>query len=138
MLLALGPALPACSATPPAPAPNMQTLSGTVTTRVRMAIPPDAEIRVALIEIPGGSAPATVFAETRFAAGGRQVPLPFSLAYDAARVEPGRSYALTADIRVRDRIVFRTTGPHPALARDAPTTGIVLPLEPMLSTQPGG
>ena len=138
MLLALGPALPACSATPPSPAPNMQTLTGTVTTRVRMAIPPDADVRVALIEIAGGNAPATVFAETRFTAGGRQVPIPFSLPYDAARVDAGRTYALTADIRVRDRIVFRTTGTHPALTRDAPTTGIVLPLEPMLSTQPGG
>ena len=57
----------------------MKTLNGTLTYRQRIAIPPQTEATVRLVDVSRADAPATVIAETRFKTEGRQVPLPFRL-----------------------------------------------------------
>jgi putative lipoprotein len=95
--------LPACTSVEPAPAAAAaaprKVLQGSVIYRERVALPDNAQIKVQLVDATTSAAPA-VFAETTFAAAGRQVPVPFSLPVDNVKVEPGRVLALRATILV--------------------------------------
>jgi putative lipoprotein len=74
------------------------TLEGTVAYRERMALPPDARIAVEVRDVSRQDTASILIASTAFAADGRQVPIPFSLTYDAARIEPRNTYAVSAHI----------------------------------------
>ncbi|TCM43245.1 YbaY family lipoprotein [Novosphingobium sp. ST904] len=103
LILPLIAAMSACTApaatSPPAGASaSMETLNGTVAYRERIALQPDARVKVTLADVGRMDAPATVIAETEFASEGRQVPLPFALSYDPARLAPNGTYAVSARI----------------------------------------
>lgn len=87
----------AATAARPAPA-TLVTLSGSATYRERIALPPDARLTVRISDVSRMDAPAAVIAETQVAAKGRQVPLPFSVDYDPARIDPRGRYAVSARI----------------------------------------
>lgn len=83
---------------PPPPQAQMVTLSGTVAYRERMALPHDAQVTVRIEDVSLADAPARIIASTTFAAGGRQVPLPFQISYDASLLREGNRYAVSARI----------------------------------------
>src|SRR6266498_4184990 len=95
-------------------APNSQSsaeggvVSGTVSYRERMALPPDAVIQVQLSDVSLQDAPAPVIAETTVEPEGRQVPLLFELRYDPKKIDPKRSYAVRAGIRSGGQLLFTT------------------------------
>lgn len=73
------------------------TISGELSYRARIALPPHSE---ALIELRDDTVPAApVLAEQRFVLDGRQVPIPFELLVEAANLD-GRSYALHGGILI--------------------------------------
>jgi putative lipoprotein len=91
--------LAACATTPqPGPEPDMVTLTGTATYRERIALPPDSRLIVTISDVSLADAPSVTIAQTEVKTEGRQVPLPFSLSYDPARIESGRRYAVAARI----------------------------------------
>lgn len=83
-------ALAGCAAPSPAPEPPIVTVSGTLTYRARIALPPQAQAIVELREDPVDTGP--VVASRRIALEGRQVPVPFELAVERARLAPGKTY----------------------------------------------
>jgi putative lipoprotein len=89
--------LAACASTG-APTPGSVTLTGTATYLQRIALPPDSRLVVTISDVSLADAPSTTIAETETATAGRQMPLPFSLTYDPARIEPRRTYAVSARI----------------------------------------
>lgn len=95
-----------------------RTLSGTVTYREQIALPPGAVVEVSLLDVSLADAPSRTIAHTRIAAR-RQVPIPFRLRFNDAVIRPGRRYALRAEIRVRGQLWFTTTEHHAALVPDA-------------------
>jgi putative lipoprotein len=56
------------------------------------------------------------------AANGRQVPLPFALTVDPARVNADRPYGIRAVIRAGGQTLFETPEPTPVLTQGAPAT----------------
>jgi putative lipoprotein len=101
-------------------------LAGTVTYRERMALPPDATIDVRLEDVSRADAPATVLAEQRIAAEGRQVPIPFELRYPPERIEPNRAYGVRAEIRAPGgELMFTTATHHGVLQGGAALSGTV-------------
>lgn len=88
-----------------------RTLHGDVVYRERMALPPDARVTVQLLDVSLADAPSQTIAETRFRPRG-QVPIPYSLRFDAAKLKPRHSYALRATISVGDRLWFTSTSRH--------------------------
>lgn len=88
-----------------------RTLHGSILYRERMALPPDARVEVQLLDVSRADAPSRTIAETRFRPRG-QVPIPYSLRFDAAKLKPGHSYALRATISVGDRLWFTSTSRH--------------------------
>jgi putative lipoprotein len=93
---------------------------------VRLALPPQAVIKVQLVDVSKADAPAEVIAEQVINANGRQVPFAFSLLYDPAAINPGRTYALQARIEVDGQLWFTNTSRYPV------TPGATAPVEMIL------
>lgn len=96
----------------PQPEPTVP-LTGMVTYRERMALPPDAELTVTLHRKTSGG--RMLVAEERASTEGRNVPLPFSIACPAAD-SSNMSYELEAAISSGGTALFATTRPlmvHP-------------------------
>ena len=109
--------------------PGSPLITGTLTYRVRMALPPDAAIDVRLENVTLADAPAKVIAENVFAAAGKQVPISFQLPYPAKEIQPSHRYYVRARITEGDKLLFDTTQAYPVLTNGAPST-VTLVLTP--------
>jgi putative lipoprotein len=94
-------------------------ITGSVTYRVRMALPPNAAIDVRLEDVSRADAPAAVVAENIFAAEGKQIPIPFQLPYSANDIQASHRYQVRAQITVEDKLLFVTTTAYPVLTNGA-------------------
>ena len=91
-------------------------VSGQALYRERIALPPTAVFEAVLEDVSRADAPAEVLGEARVAPAG-QVPIPFRIAYDPARIDPAHSYAVRARILVDGRLWFTTTDAYRVLTR---------------------
>lgn len=110
-MLAVGmvaaPLLAACATIPPAEQPV--TVTGSITYRERIALPPTAQVEIALADVSLADAPSTTVARQSFTADGRQVPFAFSLTVDQRQLDPRHSYAVSARISdASGRLMFIT------------------------------
>lgn len=86
----------------------MAQLNGTVSYRERIALPPEAQIRVAIEDISKADSSSLVVAE-QIIHPSTQVPVPFAIRYDAHAISAGKHYALVAEIRdVANGLLWRT------------------------------
>lgn len=90
----------------PAEEPSFGTVAGTITYLVRMALPAQAVIEVQLQDVSRADAPATVVAQEKFALGQRSAPVPFTLKYDTAKIDPKHTYAVNAKILLAGELRF--------------------------------
>lgn len=112
-----------CNLVKPAPAaPGV--VSGTVTYLQRVALPPTAVIEVKLQDVSRADAPATLIAEQKITAEGKQVPIPFELKFDPAKIEPKHRYTVSARILVGDQLRFISDKAYPVLAGGAGASGV--------------
>lgn len=95
------------------------TITGSVTYRARIALPPDAVVNVRLEDVSKADAPATMIAERFINTEGRQVPIPFSFVFDADKIESNRRYQVRATIKSGDNLLFTTTSAYPVLTHGA-------------------
>ena len=126
LLLPILAALSACQA-PGGPAAETAaarvTLNGTVAYRQRIALPPDARLKVTLSDVSLMDVAAPVIAETEIATAGRQVPIPFALDYDPARIAPRHTYAVAARITdAAGKLLWITDTHHDLPAPGTPVT----------------
>lgn len=80
-------------------------ITGVVYYRERMAVPPEAEVRVSLEDVSLADTAAVRIAETRFQARGGP-PYAFALGYDPSKIESHRLYTLRASIRLGEKLLF--------------------------------
>jgi putative lipoprotein len=106
---------PGAAGAPPA------RVTGTVTYLQRVALPPEAVIKVQLLDVSRADAPAAVLGEQVITAGGRQVPFAFEIAYDPARIDPRMTYAVSARIEEGGRLRFVSDQRHAVITRGAPS-----------------
>lgn len=92
--------------------PTVRTISGTVTYRERVALPPGAVVTVRVLDVSRADAPATVLAAGAFAVEG-QVPVPYALTVDAADV--GEQAMVTVWARLRSAVGTWQTDTHNAV-----------------------
>lgn len=85
------------------------TVSGRVTYNDRRALPANAVVTVQLTDVSRAGAPAQVIAEQVIPANGAQVPISFSLAYDAARINAGGLYSIQANIKIDGVLRYTST-----------------------------
>jgi len=94
-------------------AQTVRTLQGSVTYRERMRVPPEAMVSVSLLDVSKMDVPAKVISSAEFPAAGGP-PFAFALTYDAKQIEPGRTYSVSASIKLDGRLMFVTDTHHPA------------------------
>lgn len=100
------------------------TLTGDVTYRERIALPPGGTLSVTLIDLAAPDKPR-VSAKAPIASPG-QVPLTFTMIFEDKVVVAGNAYALVAEISGEDGTVwFRNAEPY-AVAPLAPATPILI------------
>jgi len=96
-------------------------VTGSVTYLQRVALPPTATIKAQLVDVSRMDAPAGVLGEQLIAAGGRQVPFAFEIAYDPAKIVANHSYAVQARIEDDGKLRFISDQRYAVLTRGAPT-----------------
>jgi len=101
-------------------AANSAAVTGTVAYRERIAMPEDALLTIQLQDVSQADAPAKVIAEQRVAFAGHQVPLTFELPYDPAKIDPKRSYVLSARITVDGQLMFLNTTAYRVITQGNP------------------
>lgn len=107
LITAASVALITAAATPNAS--GSPVITGTISYLARIALPPQAEIEVKLVDAARMDAPATVIAEQTFTADGRQVPLAFELPYDGADISPMGRHQIQVRITVDGALRFIST-----------------------------
>jgi len=80
-------------------------LTGTITYREHIALPPGARVEVQLVDASDENVAAPLVAERLIDEPG-QVPIAFSLAYDPASIRSSHTYALRVRIRVGEDVWF--------------------------------
>lgn len=101
----------------PAPRRTYETLSGIILYRERIALPPDAEVEIRLLDITRPGRPPEVIAEQSMRRIG-QVPIPFRLRYCVEDIDSRNRYALQALIRIDDEIAWTNDALIPVLDGD--------------------
>lgn len=125
-------------AVPSASTAAQRIIAGEVLYRERIALPPDAVVVVTLADVSLADAPSTTIAEQTIDPTG-QVPIRFSLAFDEAAIQPGRTYALQARIKVGETLWFINDVRHAIdpLAANEPQT-MLLKMVRQSQDQSGG
>jgi len=105
---------------------QQMNVTGTVTYRERMTLPPDAAIDVRLEDTSVQDAPAKLIGESIFAAQGQQVPIPFQVSFNTADVNPAHIYQLRANITINGTETFASTSAYPVITHGAPMSANVV------------
>ena len=113
-----------------AAAERQAVLSGTVTYRERIALPPNARVEVRLEDVSQADAPADEIAAQTIAANGKQVPIPFALRYSPQNIDSGHRYAVRASITSAEgELMFTTTTHYAVLTGGAADTNVEIVVE---------
>lgn len=105
-------------------------VSGTVSYRPFIALTPGQTVTVQLLRFPDTGEPAIVIGEQVIEIVDQQVPVPFSIEYDPAQIDPNASYGLQATITFEDgTLQFATPQAVPVITRGNPTHNIELLVE---------
>jgi putative lipoprotein len=114
-----------CSYTEKRPFGSDNYVTGTVTYFERMALKPDADVTVKLIDATASEGPGEVIvSQQSFRSAGKQVPLNFELPYREDRISREHRYELHARIVVGGRLSWFTRAGVPALTQGAPRDDI--------------
>ncbi|NEX92120.1 YbaY family lipoprotein [Caulobacter sp. 17J65-9] len=120
-LCALG-LLAACASPEKAEPAAASAVTGTVTYRERILLPPTSTLTVRLEDVSRADAPATTLAEQTRVIGPNAPPYPFRLKYEPGWIEPNHTYAVRAEIHEPDGTLrFTTTTRHAVLTQGAPS-----------------
>lgn len=107
------------TATPPA-ASSFLDISGSVSYRQRMALPPDAILVIRVQDTARPGARARTLAEQRIELGGRQVPVAFSTTIDRDLIGKSARVTVSARVESRGKLLLVSDKAYPALRNGEP------------------
>jgi uncharacterized lipoprotein YbaY/heat shock protein HslJ len=99
-------------------------VTGEVLYRERIALPPSAIVNVQLEDVSLADAPSVVIAEQQIDPMGKGPPYAFELTYDPAKIDQRFSYAVRAEIKDGDKLLFTTTQRYAVITQGNLTSGI--------------
>jgi putative lipoprotein len=108
-------------------------LDVTIAYRERIALPPDAEVDVQLLDVSRMDVAAVQLSGQRFKMTG--VPFSVTLPYDPALIDERMTYTVAARLFSGGEVIFRTTQAFPVLTRGSGTS-VELVLERMPASAP--
>ena len=95
-------------------------ISGSVMYRERIALPPDAVVKVRLEDVSSKGKHDRMIAKVNVPVEGKQVPITFVLPYDSAEINASHRYEVKAAIVTEDKTIFRSKG-YAVITNGAPT-----------------
>lgn len=98
-------------------------VTGEVLYRERIAMPEGAVVKVQVADVSKADAPADVIGEQVIENPGN-VPVKFSVPYDAAKIQPQYTYAVSARIEVNGKLEWISTTRIPVITNGAPTSNV--------------
>lgn len=96
-------------------------LNGTVTYRQRVALSPDAVVKVWLQDVSRPGLPVPEILDEQEIRTRGQVPIPFAMRYDPAGIDPAHTYTLLVRIYEGDRTRFTNAKVYPVITNGACT-----------------
>lgn len=99
---------------------QFSSVSGTVSYRERIALPPDALLIVQLQDVSKQDVPAVTIGQQTIPTQGRQVPFPFEIVYNRDTINPSHTYTVQAKIFVDNRLRFINTTSYPVITNGNP------------------
>lgn len=101
------------------------TVTGTVSYRERIMLPPNSVLTVRLQDVSRQDVPARLLGEQIYTTEGKQVPLPFEVPYNPDNIDERFSYNISARIEDGDGILrFISDTNNPVITRDNPTENV--------------
>ena len=116
LLLLLAASTVSAGGTPSKDSDNELMVTGTVTYRERIALPPDAVVLVQLRDVSLMDVAAKLVSE-QIIKPEHSVPIPFSLPYAAEDIDERMTYSVFASIRSGGRLLFITDRSYQVLTR---------------------
>jgi putative lipoprotein len=110
-------------------------VTGAVTYLQRSALPPDAILTVRLSDVSKTDAPAEVISEQTIPSEGKQVPFPYTLPYDPAKIVENYDYAVSARIESGGKLLFISTQRYAVITRGNPTENVEIVVQPVSEPQ---
>ncbi len=107
---------------------NLATLTGSVTYRERMALPENSMVTIVLQDTSKMDVSAETIAEMTIPTQGKQVPIDFSLDYDANKINPQNNYSLSTKITSGENLLWVNANHTPVITHDNPTSDIEIVL----------
>jgi uncharacterized lipoprotein YbaY len=95
-------------------------VTGTVTYRQRIALPPGAVVEVSLLDVSRADVPAVVIDKQEINPT-TQVPIPFTLNYDPAQIDERHAYAVQGRIMLDGKLWFTSTKRYAVITQGNPT-----------------
>ncbi|HEX5214460.1 MAG TPA: YbaY family lipoprotein [Vicinamibacterales bacterium] len=86
----------------------LQSITGSITYRERIALPPAAVVEVTIADVSRADAPAVVIGRQRIESPG-QVPIPFRVDYEPSAIDPRHRYSVRATIANGSELMFTST-----------------------------
>jgi putative lipoprotein len=122
----------------PVAAPATNAITGTVSYRQHVSLPPYAVVVIHLQDVYLQDAPSPFLAEFKTTVGQRRVPIPFTLKFDPAKIDPNHPYVVEASILVHEHLRFTNDTSYPVLTKGNPTSVdmILVPVEAPASAKP--
>ncbi|MBC7806538.1 MAG: YbaY family lipoprotein [Akkermansiaceae bacterium] len=101
--------------------PSFGMVTGTVAYLQRIALSPDATLRVRLEDVSRQDVASRLIAEVVLPTAGKQVPLAFAIPYRRADILDQNRYQVRATLLVKDRMLFTTTTAYPVITGGSPS-----------------
>jgi putative lipoprotein len=100
-------------------------VTGTVTYRPRIALPPDAVITVQIQDVSLADATAEIIGEQVIQAEGQQVPFAYAVSYDPDEIQPNDRYSMSARIEDGEGMLLFTSDTNiPVITEGNPTSAV--------------
>jgi putative lipoprotein len=98
---------------------DSRVVTGTVTYRERIALPPETIVQIQLLDVSLMDVSAKLITEQTLTLP-HQVPIPFELVYRPLDIDERMTYAVRATISNGDKLLFVTDRSYPVLTRGKP------------------
>jgi putative lipoprotein len=102
------------------------TVTGTVSYLQRIALPDNAVVLVELLDISLADAPSVTLASQQIITNGRQVPLPFTLSYDAGSIAENATISVSARVLVDGELQWISDTVTPVITNGVTQVDILL------------
>ncbi len=109
-------ALFACNGSPTG---TESSVTGTVTYRERIALPPSSVLHLQLADVSLQDVPSIPLEDLSIANPG-PVPIPFEIPYDPEDIDPRHTYAVSARITDGDQLLFINATAYDVITRGNP------------------